>query len=507
MKYDVVIIGAGHNGLIASCYLAKAGLKVAVLEANEVAGGASVSQRVFPDFDARLSRYSYLVSLMPDQIFADLNLSFTTLGRTVSSYTPDVVDGKDVGLLVHRTPGAETIASFTDYAGAAAYPAWEDFYNSVQKIATTMAPTMLQKLPTRSELKAQVNDPIWDEIVEKPLGQSLEARFEDDLIRGVVLTDGLIGTFSDAHDIAANRCFIYHLIGNGTGEWRVPQGGMGGLIAELLDKSAALGVDLFTNHRVTGIEQAGVEWKVTAAGQTFESRFVLAACAPQTLASIMGTTQPKSLDGSQVKVNMLLKKLPRLKSGIDPKIAFAGTFHIDERYSDFQLAFDQAAAGKVPDCIPAEVYCHTLTDSSIMSDELNAQGYQTLTLFGMHTPASLFEKNEAAVKEEIIQKLFRQINRYLVDPIEECMAVAADGSLCFEIKSPLELEKEIGLPRGNIFHKDLSMPFREDDQDPSWGVETEFPGLYIAGAGAIRGGGVSGIPGHNAARAVLEALG
>ena len=99
MKYDVVIIGAGHNGLIASCYLAKAGLKVAVLEANHSAGGATVSQRVFPDFDARLSRYSYLVSLMPDQIFSDLDLSFTTIGRTVSSYTPEVFDGKDVQLL------------------------------------------------------------------------------------------------------------------------------------------------------------------------------------------------------------------------------------------------------------------------------------------------------------------------------------------------------------------------------------------------------------------------
>ena len=507
MKYDVVIIGAGHNGLIASCYLAKAGLKVAILEATSSAGGATVSQRVFPDFDARLSRYSYLVSLMPDQVFADLELSFDTLGRTVSSYTPDVVDGEDVGLLVHREPGSETISSFTALAGESAFPAWQSFYDSVQKIATAVAPTVLQKLPTRSELKAQVNDPIWDEIIELPMGQSLETRFANDLIRGVVLTDGLIGTFSDAHDLAANRCFIYHLIGNGTGEWRVPRGGMGGLVAELLTKATGLGVDILTNHKVTALTREPSGWVTTAAGTTFESRFVLSACAPQVLAKIMGTTPPKSLDGSQVKINMLLKKLPRLKSGIDSATAFAGTFHLDERYSDLQLAFKQSSAGQVPDRIPAEMYCHTLTDNTILSDELNAQGYHTLTLFGIHTPASLFEKNEAAVKEEIVKKLFAQLNRYLIDPIEECFAVAQDGSLCFEVKSPLELEREIGLPRGNIFHKDLSMPFREDHEAPSWGVETEFPGLFIAGAGAIRGGGVSGIPGHNAARAVLEALG
>ena len=507
MKYDVVIIGAGHNGLIASCYLAQAGLKVAVLEANAAAGGASVSQKVFPDFEARLSRYSYLVSLMPDQIFKDLSLSFTTLSRTVSSFTPDKKDGVDQGLLVNRTPGAETIESFTHLAGSDAFPAWQDFYDSVQKLATAIGPTMLQKLPTRSELKAQVNDPIWNEIIEEPLGKSLEARFADDLIRGVVLTDGLIGTFSDAHDLATNRCFLYHLIGNGTGEWRVPRGGMGGLIAELLQKAAGLGVEVLTNHRVTSLTREGEIWHTAAAESHFESRFVLAACAPQVLARIMGTTPPTSLDGSQVKINMLLKKLPRLKSGISAEVAFGGTFHIDERYSDLQLAFKQAAAGQVPDRIPAEVYCHTLTDNSILSDELNAQGYHTLTLFGIHTPASLFEKNEAAVKQEIVKKLFAQLNEYLVDPIEECFAVAADGSLCYEIKSPLELEKEIGLPRGNIFHKDLSMPFREDDQPPSWGVETQFPDLFIAGAGAIRGGGVSGIPGHNAARAVLDTLG
>lgn len=506
-KFDVTIIGAGHNGLIAACYLAKAGLKVGVLEANSSVGGATVSQKVFPDFEARLSRYSYLVSLMPDQIFSDLDLKFETIGREISSYTPEIVDGKDTGLLVYRSPESSTIASFTELAGSHSFTAWQDFYARVQKIADAMAPTMLQKLPTRSELKARVGDSIWDEIVERPLGESLEKNFENDLIRGVVLTDGLIGTFSDAHDIAANRCFIYHLIGNGTGEWRVPRGGMGGLIAELLAKATDLGVEIFTHHAATALKRENDQWITTTASETFESRFVLSACAPQVLAKLLGTTPPQSLDGSQVKINMLLKKLPRLKSGVDPRIAFAGTFHFDERYSDLQKAFAQAQAGQVPDRIPAEMYCHTLTDNSILSDELNAQGYHTLTLFGIHTPASLFEKNEPAVKAEIVQKLFAQLNRYLIDPIEECFAVASDGSLCYEIKSPLELEKEIALPRGNIFHKDLSLPFREDNQPASWGVETEYPNLFISGAGAIRGGGVSGIPGHNAARAVLEALG
>jgi phytoene dehydrogenase-like protein len=153
------------------------------------------------------------------------------------------------------------------------------------------------------------------------------------------------------------------------------------------------------------------------------------------------------------------------------------------------------------------MYCHTLTDPSILSAELNALGYQTLTLFGIHTPASLFEKDHEGTKKIILDRLLAQLNEYLLDPIEDCLAVGKNGSLCIEIKSPLELEKEVGLPRGNIFHKDLAMPFRNDDSVPSWGVETEFTNLFLCGAGAIRGGGVSGIPGHNAAAAVLEKLG
>ena len=200
---------------------------------------------------------------------------------------------------------------------------------------------------------------------------------------------------------------------------------------------------------------------------------------------------------------MLLRKLPSLKSGLDPKIAFAGTFHIDERYSDLQKAYKQSAAGCIPDVIPAEMYCHTLTDTSILSNELVAAGYQTLTLFAIHTPAALFDKDNEGVKQEITARLFKQLNAYLVDPIEECLARNSDGTLCVETKSPLDLEDSISLPRGNIFHKDLSFPFREDGTPESWGVETANPKIFICGAGAIRGGGVSGIPGHNAAMAIL----
>ena len=498
-SYDIVIIGGGHNGLVAACYLAKAGKSVVILEKEESLGGATVSQQVFPEFQARLSRYSYLVSLLPQKIIDDLGLSFETLGRDVASYTPEV----DGGLFVSSDWNSQTQESFSALTGSdSEFSSWKTFYNEVLHFAQVVAPTMLGPLPTRSELRAAVSHPIWDALIEKPIGEVIEERFKNDLVRGVVLTDGLIGTFANAHDFAANRCFLYHLVGNSTGEWRVPKGGMGHLVKELTNKATSLGVTFKTSAEVTEISSERV---VTCSdGRSYTGEYILANCAPQVLAKLMGTPAPKSLEGSQVKINMLLRKLPRLKSGVDPRQGFAGTFHFDERYSDLQKAYAQSAAGIVPDVIPAEMYCHTLTDTSILSPELVASGYQTLTLFGIHTPAALFDKDNEGTKKEITARLLRQLNRYLLDPIEECLAKNSDGTLCIEVKSPLDLEESISLPRGNIFHKDLSFPFREDGTPASWGVETTHPNIFICGAGAIRGGGVSGIPGHNAAMALLE---
>ena len=509
-NYDAVIIGGGHNGLIAAAYLAKAGKSVLLLEKESSLGGATVSQRVFPDFDAQLSRYSYLVSLLPATIIDELGLNFATVGRSIASFTPDIREGKHVGLLVESDGGEATRASFEAVTGdAGEFDRWNAFYGELSKIATAIAPTLLAPLPTRSELKSKVNAMIWNDVIELPIGEVLESHFHDDLVRGVVLTDALIGTHSSAHDFAANRCFLYHIMGNGTGEWRVPVGGMGNLVSELVKVVTALGVDLLVDAEVTRVTQGNSDragdFTIESTRGSFASRYVLANCAPQVLSKIAGTALPESLPGSQMKVNMLLQKLPRLKSGVDPKIAFAGTFHIDERYTDLESAFAQTSRGELPSKVPAEIYCHTLSDPTILSPELIADGFHTMTLFGIHTPAELFLEDHDGVKRELVAKLLAQMNEYLIDPIEECLAVATDGSLCIEAKTPQELERDVSLPLGNIFHKDLSWPFREDDQSIRWGVETEIPRLFLAGAGAIRGGGVSGIPGHNAAMAVLEA--
>ena len=496
-KYDVVIIGGGHNGLVAATYLARAGKSVRILEANPEIGGASQSVRTFPEYDANLSRYSYLIALLPDKIVSDLGLSFECISREVSSYTPY---GENKGLYVSRIWDALTESSFKelDPSGKEA-KAWQTFYAEIVEFAEKIAPTMLQPLKSRSELKQQIDlDATWQYLIEEPIGKVITERFHNDVVRGVVLTDALIGTFASAFDIQANICFLYHLIGNGTGEWKVPKGGMGALVNELVRVATESGVEISLNSKAIKVEStsAGVTVELEN-GETVTGEYLLSNAAPGVLAKLRQRPAPKSLDGSQMKINILLKRLPQLKSGIDPRLAFAGTFHANESFTQCESVFAEAHNGVMPQKMPIEMYCHTLTDPSILGQELQDAGYQTLTLFGLHTPASLFDSNNDAAREAALQSALASLNDYLAEPIEDVIAA-------IEVKTPLDIEKAIALPRGNIFHKDLSMPFREDGTEESWGVETDDPRIFICGAGAVRGGGVSGIPGHNAAMAILS---
>jgi phytoene dehydrogenase-like protein len=496
-KYDVVIVGGGHNGLVAATYLARAGKSVRVLEANPEIGGASQSVRTFPEYDANLSRYSYLIALLPDKIINDLGLSFECLSRDVSSYTPY---GENKGLYVSRVWDKATESSFNEIDPSGKEGgAWQDFYAEVAEFAERIAPTLLEPLKTRSELRKQIDlDSTWQYLVEEPIGKVITERFTNDVVRGVVLTDALIGTFASAFDIQANICFLYHLIGNGTGEWKVPKGGMGALVNELVRVAKESGVEISLNSKAVKVESTSAGVSVALEnGEVVSADYLLSNAAPQVLARLRGASAPESLDGSQMKINILLKRLPKLKSGIDPRLAFAGTFHANESFTQFESVYKDAKNGVMPQKMPIEMYCHTLTDPSILGQELQDEGYQTLTLFGLHTPASLFDGDNDAARDAALKSALASLNDYLAEPIEDVIAA-------IEVKTPLDIEAAISLPRGNIFHKDLSMPFREDGTDEAWGVETDNPRIFICGAGAVRGGGVSGIPGHNAAMAILS---
>jgi phytoene dehydrogenase-like protein len=170
-KYDVIIAGAGHNGLVAANYLAKAGKKVLILEAQEVIGGATQSVKAFPDFDAKLSRYSYLIALLPDKIITDLSLNFKTLSRDISSFTPYSGDTEG-GLLISRKWDPQTAESFEKLLGNnREASAWQDFYGEIEQFAKRIAPTLLEPLRSRAQLNTQIAMPqVWDYLIENPIG-------------------------------------------------------------------------------------------------------------------------------------------------------------------------------------------------------------------------------------------------------------------------------------------------------------------------------------------------
>ncbi|WP_051812574.1 phytoene desaturase family protein [Streptomyces sp. NRRL S-340] len=509
--YDVVIVGGGHNGLVAAAYLARAGRSVLVLERLDRTGGAAVSTRPFAGQDARLSRYSYLVSLLPAKIVQELGLDVRLRTRAVSSYTPAVREGRHTGLLVGggRERTREAFARFT--GSDREWQAWQRFYAMTGRVARRVFPTLTEPLPGRAELRRRIDDEdAWRMLFEEPVGVAVEDFFADDLVRGVVLTDALIGTFADAHDPALpqNRCFLYHVIGGGTGDWNVPVGGMGALTDALADAARAAGARLLTGHEAVRVDADGRTAEVTyrtADGEgTVGARHVLVNASPQVLAELTGQEPPEPAEGAQLKVNMLLSRLPRLRdTSVDPREAFAGTFHIAEGYRALATAHAQAAAGELPAAPPSEIYCHSLTDPTILGPEPAERGCHTLTLFGLHTPARLFARDNDAVREELLKSTLAQLDAHLAEPLADCLATDAEGRPCIEAKTPPDLERDLGLPGGNIFHRALSWPYAQEGTG-RWGVETRHANVLLCGAGAVRGGGVSGVPGHNAAMAVLE---
>ncbi|GGS70434.1 oxidoreductase [Planobispora rosea] len=499
-RYDAVIIGGGHNGLVAAAYLARAGRRVLLLERLDHTGGLAVSARAFPGVDARLSRYSYLVSLLPSKIVKDLGLGVELRRRRYASYTP----AGETGLLVDNDDAARTAASFARVTGGTAdLDAWRRFYAMTSEVAAAVAPTLLEPLADRTAMRDLVGREAWRELFERPIGEVVDERFADDTVRGVVLTDALIGTFADpcGDDLLANRCFLYHVIGDGTGDWNVPVGGMGAVSGGLADIARAAGAEIVTGAEAVAVDPAGeVVFRDATGEHTVTGERVLASVPPAVLARLLGTEEPAP-EGAQLKVNMVLSRLPRLRDpDVDPVAAFSGTFHINEGRDQLARAYAEAARGRIPALPPAEVYCHSLTDPSILGPDLRAAGAQTMTLFGLHMPARLFREDPAASRERALRATLASMDAVLAEPIEECLLRAPDGSLCLEAKTPVDLEDEAGLPGGHIFHRDLSWPFGEPG---TWGVETGHERILLCGAGARRGGGVSGIPGHNAAMAVL----
>ena len=536
---------------MAASYLGRAGLSVLLLEKNNYIGGATTSQRLFPDYDAQLSRYAYLVSLFPQKIIRDLGLNLELRRRAIASCTPYVNHGQHGALVLSNLEQEVSRRSIVDLTGSdAECEAMKKFYDLPRVFAEQVWDSMLEPLVPKEEMARRFNvDAIsreaWRSLVDEPLGNAIERYLRNDLVRGLVFTDAKIGVFTYPHDpsFVQNRCFLYHLIGNKTGEWKVPVGGMGAVASELERAARKAGAETLTNVDVRAIDvktkTKTVEFEIkenasgSSAARSFgvppsggtdrvnaelrttgthavEARFLLVNFGRNVLAKFTGRFfQPHPTDeGSVFKINMLLRRLPRLKTKKYPATeAFCGTFHSNQGYEQMNTSYDRASEGRLPEKAPCELYCHTLTDNSILEPDLREQGFHTMTLFGLDAPWSLFARDNENMRREAEKRFLASVNQWLEEPIEDCLAVARDGRPCIESKSPIDIENALGMYRGNIFQNAPTWPFAERrEQAGTWGVETEYENVFLCGSSALRGGAVSGIPGHNAAMKVLQKI-
>jgi len=337
---DVVVVGGGHNGLVAAAYLSRAGLRVRVLERLGQPGGAAVSVAPFAGVDVRLSRYSYLVSLLPPRILDDLGASVRLARRPFSSYTPHPAVGGRTGLLV-GSQGAVSPDRFAAIGAAGDTRGYAEFYRRCRLVTERLWPTLLEPLRTREQTRRDVladaqpeADASWRAIMEEPIGAAIASAVSDDLVRGVIATDALIGTFARLDDpsLAQNICFLYHVLGGGSGEWDVPVGGMGSVTAALAAAAIGHGSDITVGADVYGIDPDGlVRYRVGDREHTIRGRVVLSGVTRTVLAGLLGETPPPPSQGAQVKVNMVLRRLPRLRDAtVTPEQAFGGTFHVNE---------------------------------------------------------------------------------------------------------------------------------------------------------------------------------
>jgi phytoene dehydrogenase-like protein len=287
---------------------------------------------------------------------------------------------------------------------------------------------------------------------------------------------------------------------------------MGAVSSELERSARKAGAEMLTNVHVHALNVTNkirtVEFHVDGKDENVEAQFLLINFGRNLLAKFTGRFyQPDRTDeGSVFKINMLLNRLPKLKAKkIPTPEAFCGTFHSDEGYQQMNVSYDEASGGRLPDKMPCEIYCHTLTDDTILAPELREKGFHTVTLFGLDAPWSLFVRDNEKMRREAEKKYLASISQWLEEPIESCFAAARDGSPCIESKSPVDIEDALGMYHGNIFHNAPTFPFAERrEQVGTWGVETDYQNVFFCGSSALRGGAVSGIPGHNAAMKVLE---
>ena len=507
---DAVIVGAGHNGLVAAAYLARAGRSVTLLERREIVGGACVTEELAPGI--RTSSGAYSLSLLLPEIWQELELSHR--GVTVIPKDPQLfIPLPDGGhLFIWRDPRRtrEELERFSA-AEADGYDRFTAFWAEAVQL---LRPWLLRDAPPLAELRSYAQrrgqDELFRTAVEASAAEVVERFFSTDVMRGAFVTQGIVGTASAPREPGTAYVMAHHLLGRVDGvdgTWGYVAGGMGSVTRALAEAAVEAGATIRVGEPVEEIVPG--EGVRTAGGAFVRARTVLSNADPKrtflgllregTLSSdVRKAVEAIDTRGSVVKVNLALGELPRYEGmngdGVGPE--HRGTLELCPSVAYLERAYEQAASGSVAEDPFMEVFCGSAVD-----DSLAPPGVHVVSCFAQYAPQTDrpgWERSREAAGDAVISTLGR-------------VAPNVPGSIVVrEVLGPPDIEERFGMTGGNIFHGEI-LPgaiFGERPL-PGWGggARTPVPGLYLCGAGAHPGGGVMGAPGRNAAMAVLEDLG
>ena len=521
--HDAIVVGAGHNGLVAACYLARAGLRVLVLERRPVVGGACVTEEVFPGF--KVSTAAYVSSLFRKEIVRDLRLreyGFEVLARNPSSFTP-LPDGRSLTL----GPDAEqTRCEITRFSArdAARYPGYEAM---LERVAHFIEPTLAMTPPDLLRPGLRGLRDLWGlgrafgrlgddaseavELLTGPARAILDRWFESPVLKATLATDAIIGAMASPSTPGTGYVLFHHVMGETDGRrgvWGYVRGGMGGLTQALARAAGDLGVEirceaevariLVREGRVAGVALAGGDEfraPVVASNADAHVTFLRLLAAEALPPAFRAAVERISYESASVKINVALSELPDFTAcpGRTPGPQHRGTIHICPDPDYIERAFDDAKYGRVSASPVLEC-----TIPSVVDDTVAPPGRHLMSMFVQYAPYALRDATWEETREAFADRCFALLDEYAPN--------FSRSVLARQVLAPPDLERVFNLTGGNIFQGAMTPGQLFSLRPlPGWAsYRTPVRGLYLCGAAAHPGGGVMGTPGHNAAREILR---
>ena len=510
-RYDVVVVGAGHNGLTCASYLARNGRKVLVLERSDRVGGACVTEELFPGF--RISTASYALSLLMPEIVSELGLKLDVRAKDPSLFAPLEGGG---GLFLWRDPAKrrEAIARISE-KDADAYPRFAELFDEASRRLHPLLSYPATRKQARRAFRQSEIEGLFKRTVDGSIADLCEEYFESELMRGLMASQGIIGSAAGPRTPGSAYIYLHHAFGQATGslgEWGLVRGGMGAITAELARVLREAGGEIRLESEVAHVkveDRRRVRGVVLASGEEIECDAVCSNADPKrTLRLVSEIDMPPEYredvellptEGTVVKVNCALSGLPTFtgieRNGDSPGPEHLGTITISPSIDYLEEACNAAAEGRPAENMFCEAWIQTASEP-----ELAPAGKHTLSIFAQYVPYELAEGSWETRRDEIGDTVLRTLERYapgLTDLVEDRLVLG-----------PPDLEERFGLTGGNIFHGEILPDWLFDKRPTNSWHRHRLPlaGMYLCGSGAHPGGGVCGAPGRNAARAVLEDL-